>query len=71
MLLEQKQLHVKIRNTTDIKKVIELKQKRNNILKNMTKRVNKIKEDRIDAILHELESVNDDLRIFKAVKKLH
>ena len=71
MLLEQKQLRVKIRNTTDIKKVIELKQKRNNILKNMTKRVNKIKEDRIDATLHELESVNDDHRIFKAVKKLH
>ena len=71
MLLEQKQLRVKIRNTTDIKKVIELKQKRNNILKNLTKRVNKIKEDRIDATLHELESVNDDHRIFKAVKKLH
>ena len=71
MLLEQKQLRVKIRNTTDIKKVIELKQKRNNILKNMTKRVNKIKEDRIDATLHELESVNDDHRIFKTVKKLH
>ena len=71
MLLEQKQLRVKIRNTTDIKKVIELKRKRNNILKNMTKRVNKIKEDRIDATLHELESVNDDHRIFKAVKKLH
>ena len=71
MSLEQKQLRVKIRNTTDIKKVIELKQKKNNILKNMTKRVNKIKEDRIDATLHELESVNDDHRIFKAVKKLH
>ena len=71
VLLEQKQLRVKIRNTTDIKKVIELKQKRNNILKNLTKRVNKIKEDRIDATLHELESVNDDHRIFKAVKKLH
>ena len=37
----------------------------------MTKRVNKIKEERINAILHELESVNDDHRMFKAVKKLH
>ena len=37
----------------------------------MAKRVNKIKEERIDAILHELESVNDDNRMFEAVKKLH
>ena len=37
----------------------------------MTKRVNEIKEDRIDSILHVLESVNDDHRMFKAVKKLH
>ena len=71
MPLEQKQLRVKIRNTTDIKKIMELKRKRNNILKNMTKRFSKIKEERIDAILHELESVNDDHRMFKAVKKLH
>ena len=71
MSLEQKQLRVKTRNTTDIEKIIELKRKRNNILKNMTKRVNKIKEKRIDAILHELEIVNDDHRMFKAVKKLH
>ena len=45
--------------------------KKEHILKNMTKRVNEIKEDRIDAILHELESVNDDHKMFKAVKKLH
>ena len=37
----------------------------------MTKRVNKIKEEQIDAILYQLESVNDDHRMFKAVKKLH
>lgn len=36
----------------------------------MTKRVNKIKEKRFDTILHELESVNGDHRVFKAVKKL-
>ena len=71
MSLEQNQLRVKIRNTTDIEKITELKRKRNNILKNITKRVNKIKEERIDAILHELESVNDDHRMFKAVRKLH
>ena len=71
MSLEQKQLRVKIRNTTDIEKTIELRRKKNNILKNMTKRVNKMKEDRIDAILHELESVNDDHGMFKTVKKLH
>ena len=59
MSLEQNQLRVKIRNTTDIEKITELKRKRNNILKNITKRVNKIKEERIDAILHELESVNE------------
>ena len=57
MSQDQKQLRVKIRNTTNIEKIIELKRKRNNILKNMTKRVNKIKEEPIDAILHELESV--------------
>ena len=71
MSLEQKQLRVKIRNTTDIEKTIELRRKKNNILKNMTKRVNKMKEDRIDEILHELESVNDDHGMFKTVKKLH
>ena len=48
-----------------------MRQIRNNIPKNMTKTVNKIKEDRTDGILHELESVNDDDRMFKAVKKLH
>ena len=67
--LELKQLRVKIRNTTDIEKIIELKRKRNNFLKNIIKRVNKIKEKRIEAIL--LENVYDDHRIFKAVKKLH
>lgn len=36
----------------------------------MIKRVNKIKEKRFDTILHELESVNGDHRVFKAVKKL-
>ena len=60
--LKQKQLRVKIRNTSDIEKIKELKRKRNNILKNMIKRVNKIKEER-DGILHELESVNDDRRM--------
>ena len=35
----------------------------------MTKRVNKINKDQIDAILHELESVNNDHKMFKAVKK--
>ena len=70
MSLEQTQLHVKIRNTTDIEKIIELKRKRNNILENMTKRVNKVKEERIDAILHKLKSVNDDHRML-AVKKLN
>ena len=68
MLLEQKQLSVKIINTTMIEKVIELKQKRNNILKNITKSVNEIKEKQIDAILHELESASDNNRMFKAVK---
>ena len=62
MSLEQKQLRDKIRNTTAIEKIIELKRKRNNILKNMTKSVNEIKEEQIDAILHELEGVNDDHR---------
>ena len=71
MSLEQKQLRVKIRNTTDIEKITELKRKRNNILKNMTKRVNKIKEKQVDTILYKLENVNDDHRMFKAVKKLH
>ena len=71
MSLEQKQLPVKIRNTTDIEKIIELRRKRNNILKSMTKRVNEIKEDQIDAILHELESADDDHRMFKTVKKIH
>ena len=71
MSLEQKQLRVKIRNTTDIEKTIELRRKKNNILKNMTKKVNKMKEDRIDEILHELDSVNDDHGMFKTVKKLH
>ena len=51
-----------------IEKIIELKQKRNNILKNITKSVNEIKEKQIDAILHELESASDDNRMFKAVK---
>ena len=37
----------------------------------MTKRANEIKEKQIDAILHELESVNDDHKMFKSVKKLH
>ena len=70
-LLKQKQLRVKIRSTTVIERIIKLKQKRNNILENMTKRVNEIKVKQTDAILHELESVNDDRRIFKAVKKLY
>ena len=34
----------------------------------MTKRVNKIKEEQIDAILHELESVSNVHRMFKALK---
>ena len=70
-LLKQKQLRVKIRSTTVIERIIKLKQKRNNILENMTKRVNEIKVKQTDAILHELESVNDDCRILKAVKKLY
>ena len=37
----------------------------------MTKRVKEIKEKQINAILNELERVNDDHRMFKAVKKLH
>ena len=37
----------------------------------MTKRVNEIKVKQTDAILHELESVNDDCRILKAVNKLY
>ena len=69
MSLEQEQLRVKIRNTTDIQQIIELRRNWNNILKNMTKTVNEIKEDRIDAILHELERVNHDHRMFKAVSK--
>ena len=71
MSLEPKQLRVKIGNTTDIQKIIELKRKRNNILKNMTKRVNKIKEKQTDAVLYELDIVNDDHRMVNAVKKRH
>ena len=71
MSLEQRKLRVKIRNITDIEKIIELKQKRNNILKNMTKTVTKIKEEQVDTIPHKLESVNDDHRMFIAIKKLH
>ena len=62
MSLEHKQRLVKIRNTTDIEKMKELKQKRNNILKNITEIVNKIKEERIGAILDELQSVSDGRR---------
>ena len=51
MSLEQKKLRIKIKNTTDIDKIIELKQKRINILKNMTKRVNKIKQKQIASVL--------------------
>ena len=71
MSLEPKQLRVKIGNTTDIQKIIEFKRKRNNILKNMTKRVNKTKEKEIDSVLHELDIVNDDHRMVNAVKKRH
>ena len=38
MSLEQKQLRIKIRNTTDIEKIIELRRKRNNILKKHDKK---------------------------------
>ena len=67
MSLEQEQLRVKIGNTTDIKKIIELKPKRDSILKTRTKRVNEAKEKQIAAVLHELDTVNDNHRMFKAV----
>ena len=51
--------------------MIELKRKNNNILKNMKTRVKKIKEKQIDAILHELENINEDRRMFNVVKELH
>ena len=71
MSQQQKQIHQILRNTKNPTKVIELKRKRNNILKNMTKRLKDIKEEQIDTILTELENVNDDQKMFKAVKKLH
>ena len=68
MSLERKQLRVEIRN---IEEITELKRKRKNILKNLTKEVKEIKEKQVDAILHDLESVNNDCRMFKAVKEIH
>lgn len=37
----------------------------------MRKRVNKIKEKKIHTVLHGLETVNDDHKMLKPVKKLH
>ena len=61
----------KTNGLVDITLLFLIPDNKKNILKNMTKIVNKIKEERIDAILHELQSVNDDHRMFEAVKKLH
>ena len=66
----QKDIRLKIERSKDVHNIIEMKTERNQILREMRKRMKAVKETQIEETIKEIETVKDNARMFKAVKNL-
>ena len=64
----QKKIRLEIESQDDAEKIQKLKKDRKQILKNMEKRIKKVKGKEIDKLVREIENAKDDTSMFKAVR---
>ena len=68
---EQKLLRMKSEQATTKEMSVKFKQERKIVLKQIDKIISEAEEERLDKIIDQIDSVNDDSKMFKAVKLLH
>jgi exonuclease III len=68
---KQKELRLRIENTENPERKAELKHKRNQILKEIRRKVREEKEIELDNIVEQIESANHSAEMYKAVKHLN
>ena len=67
---EQKQIRIQIESQKDVTTIKKLKKKRRKLLKAIKARIKQVKEKEVDEILQEVGEVQNETRMFKAIKKL-
>ena len=67
---EQKSLRMQIRDTKEVQNVPVLKKRRNEILQELSKTIERAENDRLDGIASEVESARDGAGMFAATKRL-
>ena len=68
--IEQKNIRMKMINTTDTEKLRSLRESRKKILKNMKMKLKTVREKEVDDLVNEVEKSKDDARMFRAVKNI-
>ena len=68
---EQQKIRLDIENSTDTDRIAELKKERKSIQKDLTKMVAARREREVDNIVSNIDSVQDDARMFQAVRYLN
>ena len=68
---KQQKLRLDIEACSDTAQVSKLKKERKNILRGMSKEVVKRKEKEIDRIVDEIDSIQDDAKMYQAVNFLN
>ena len=63
----QLKLRLEIKNCKEMEKVAEMKKDRNEILKELSKRVKRMKEKEVDRIVTEIDTIKDDAKMYEAV----
>ena len=71
MSKQQKKLRIDIENSKEAERIEELKKERKKILKSLTDKVAKRKEDEVDKLVNEIDEIQDDARMYQAVQYLN
>ena len=66
----QKNLRQQIRQSYDIMKTVQMKQMRNEILKEIKSKLKYARECKIDRVIEEMGNTHDDAKMFSAIKRL-
>jgi hypothetical protein len=67
---QQRKLRKRISESSDVFKMITMKQDRNKILKEIKRKLKQATEDKIDEVVEEMNRTHDDAKMFSAVRML-
>ena len=67
---EQKKIRIEISNTQNTEKIVELRKKRNKVIKEIKKELKSIRESNIDEIIKEIDDAPHDMKMYKSIKRL-